>query len=103
MRRWVGRLRGLDPLEDRTCRLALQVGLSVAAARLEGFGEAHAGERRFIGRADLVPESRSFGKEPFPVQRVALREPHPPLSEGGAGDQCLAVESGSNELQFLGG
>ncbi len=103
VRRWVRRRRGFDSLEDRERRLALEVGPPLAAAGPEGFGEAHACERRFIGRPDLVPESRCFGEEPFPVHRVALREPHPSSSKGGAGDQRLAVESGGNELQFLRG
>ena len=41
VRRWVRHRRGFDPLEDRARRLALDVGLLLAAAGPEGFGEAH--------------------------------------------------------------
>jgi len=101
--RLVRRLRGFDPFEDRAGRLELQDGLVLAAARAEGFGEAYPCERHLIGRADLVPESRSFGKEPLPVRRIALGEPHPSVSKGRAGDQRLALESVGHELQFVGG
>ena len=103
VRRCVRRRCGFDSVEDRARRLSLDVGLPLAAAGPEGFGEAHTCERSFIGRPDFVPESRCLGEEPFPVHRVALREPHPSSSKGGAGDQRLAVESGGNELQLLGG
>jgi hypothetical protein len=103
VRRWIACLRDRDPLEHRARRLELQVCLVLAAACAESFGDSHACERRFIGRADFVPQSRSFGKEPFRFRRIALREPHPSLSNGRAGDERLALESGGHELEFLGG
>ena len=91
------------PLEDGARRSALDVGLPLVTAGLEGVGEAQTCERRFIGRPDVVPQSRCLGEQPFRVHRVALRKPHLSSSKGGAGDQCLALESRGNELQLLGG
>src|SRR5918999_2538709 len=99
---WARGLRSFDPLEHRTGRLVLQVALVLAAAGAKGFGEAYACDRLLIGRADLVPNSRSFGKQPLPIRRLALCEPHPSSSECRAGDQRLAVEPCGHQLQFLG-
>ncbi len=37
------------------------------------------------------------------VRRIALGEPDPSLSKGGAGDERLALKSGGHELQLVGG
>ena len=68
-----------------------------------GVGEAQAGERRLVRGADFVPEPHRFGQGLFRARRVAVGEPHPSAGEGGAGDQRFALESGGDELQFVGG
>ena len=101
VRRCVGRRCGFDSVENPARRLSLDVGPTLAAAGPERFGEAETCERSFIGRPNFVPESRCLGKEPFSVHCVALREPPPSSSKGGAGDQSL-MES-SQRVAALGG
>ena len=75
----------------------------LAAAGAVGLGEAEAGERRLVRGADFVPEPHRFGQGLFRARRIAVGEPHPSAGEGGAGDQRLALESGGDELQLVGG
>ena len=75
---------------------------SLPLARV-GLGEAHACERRLVRGADLVPESHRFGEGLFRARRIAVGEPHPSASEGGAGGQRFALEPGGDELQLVGG
>ena len=84
-------------------RFELQIGLVLPATGAERLGETHACDGSFIGRPDLVPESRRFGAEPLPVRGIALGKSHPAFSKSRAGDQRLTVESRGHELQFLGG
>jgi hypothetical protein len=93
----------LDPFQDRAGRLALQGGPVLAAAGAVRLGEADACDRRLIGGADFVPESHRFRQGLFRARRIAVGEPHPSSSEGCAGDQRSALESGGDELQFVGG
>jgi len=83
--------------------LWLEVGLPVAADGPESLGETRTCERSFIGGSDFVPESCRLGEEQFRVHCVALREPHPSSSKGGAGDERLAAETRGDELQLRGG
>ena len=49
-------------------------------------------------------QSRTASEKSRSARRgVALGEPHPSSGEGGAGDQRLALESGGDELQLVGG
>ena len=68
---------------------------------LVGFGEAKAGAGCFVGGSDLGPQPRRFGQGLFCARRIAVGEPHP--SVGGAGDQCLAPESGGDDIELVGG
>lgn len=87
----------MNPVRARAGGLELQDGLMLAATGVKGFGEAHACERRLVGRAHFVPEPRSFREELLRVRRIAFGESHPSLGEGRAGDQPLApVLSGDN-------
>ena len=95
------RRRGFDPVEDRAGRLALQVGALVAAAGVVGVGEAKAGERRFVGGADFVPQPHRFGQGLFCARRIAVGEPHASSGVGGAGDQRFALESGGDEIELV--
>ena len=75
----------------------------MAAAGVVGVGEAEAGERRFVGGADFVPQSHRFGQELLCTRHIAVGEPQPSSSVGRAGDQSLALEPGGYELQLVGG
>ena len=81
----------------------LQHGPVLAAVGAMGIGEVEAGDRRLVRGADLVPESHRFGQRLFGAGRVAIGEPHPSASEGGAGHERLALESGGDDLQLVGG
>ena len=94
---------GFDPVENRAGRVELQGGPVVAAARAEGVGETGASERGLVGRPDLAPQPRGFGAQPLGVGWIALREPHPSVSMGRAGDQRLALEPGGHPSQLVGG
>ena len=98
-----GRPRDVDPPEDGARRSQLQVGQLLAAVGRERVGEAHAGERRLVRRADIVPESRRFREELFRRLGIALGEAYPPSREGRARDERLAVESVGDDLQLVGG
>ncbi len=75
----------------------------LAAAGAVGLGEADACVRRLVRGADLVPESHRFGEGQLRARRIALGEPHAASSEGGAGHERLALESGGDKLQLVGG
>ena len=99
----------------RSCVPATSIGSKAARAAcsskaacrslppLRGPSEAHARDRRFVGRTDLVPESHGFRQELLRRGRIALRQAYPPSSEARARDECLALESVGHELQLVGG
>jgi hypothetical protein len=100
---WRGlRPRGFDPFEDRAGRVVLQSGSVLTAAGAVGLGEANACVRRLVRRADLVP-SHCFGQGPFRARRIAVGEPDPSSGEGGTGHERLALESGGDKLELVGG
>lgn len=103
LRCWVRGPRRLDPVENRTSGLVFERGLVCAAAGAQSLGQSYASERRLIGCADLVPQSRSLEPEPLPGGRVPLGETHSALSKRRAGYQCLALESSGHAPQVVRG
>src|SRR4051794_20800547 len=77
---------GFDPVENRAGRCELQCGALLTAARAERVGEPGPRQRRLVWRPALAPEPCGFGAEPPRFSRIALREPHPSVSMGRAGD-----------------
>ena len=99
----VGVALGVDPVENRASRLEAQGGPVLAAARAKGLGETGPRQRRLVWRPDIAPKLRGLGAEPFRGRRLAGRKAHPPLSEGRAGQQRLALEPRGHPSQLVGG
>ena len=81
-----------DPFEDDAGCPQLRVrpaSIALGAVRL---GQPHAGDRRLVRCADFVPETRRLFEVPFCIRGGAFGEPDPPVGEGGAGRQRLALE-----------
>ena len=64
--------------------------------------EPHPGKRRFIRRADLVPEMRGLLEVTACTRRVTLGQAHPSMRERGARNERLAFEQGGDPRELIG-